>query len=152
MKRYVAIVLMIVCIGGGGRLTHAQHMQNIDIADYGVIVEPLPSLTGVKTALCVINTQNEGAQWFVLGGGINKHLGGIEAAFYIVSSVSVSPDGQYAAVVSVGEGHPILEAIDVRKLLDQNTYTVLHSINRTRRTSPCLRLQAPGAAAASVRR
>jgi len=95
---------------------------------YGVLLEPLSD--GI-TAVCAVNTLDKGAQWFLLKaqGSMNEFLGTIETAFYMVSSIKASPDDRYLAVLSVGEGHPLVEVIDLPQLLSQHQYTVLHTIN-----------------------
>jgi len=60
---------------------------------------------------------------------MNERIGSISAASGLISDIKAAPDGKYAAVLSVGEGHPILEVIDLPKLLQEKTYTVLHKID-----------------------
>lgn len=98
-------------------------------ARYGILLEPLPN--GIS-AIGVVNSSPDGAQWFWLnapGSGMNESLGTVETAFSLVSSLKVSPDGRYLAVLSVGEGHPIIEVVDLLELLNRQQYTVLHAIN-----------------------
>jgi len=97
-------------------------------AQYGILIEPLGN---GDSGLCAVNSA-DGAQWFWLNAphsGMNEPLGTIEAAFFLVDSIKASPDGRYLAVMSVGEGHPIIEVVDLPQLLRQRQYTVLHSIN-----------------------
>ena len=82
--------------------------------------------------LCVINTSNEGPQWFLLNSvlrGENERIASISAASELISDIKAAPDGEYLAVLSVGEGHPVLEVIDLPKLLEEKTYTVLHKLD-----------------------
>ena len=51
------------------------------------------------------------------------------AAFHAVGALAPSPDGRWLGVVSVGEGHPILEVVDLKSLLAGQGYQVLTSIN-----------------------
>lgn len=51
------------------------------------------------------------------------------AAFHAVGALAPSPDGRWLGVISVGEGHPILEVVDLESLLAGQGYQVLTSIN-----------------------
>lgn len=51
------------------------------------------------------------------------------AAFHAVGALAPSPDGRWLGVVSVGEGHPILEVVDLKSLLGGQGYQVLTTIN-----------------------
>lgn len=46
-----------------------------------------------------------------------------------VTSLSISPDRQRLAVMSVGEGHPMLELVDLTRLLERHEYSALCTIN-----------------------
>jgi hypothetical protein len=46
-----------------------------------------------------------------------------------VSEVSVSPDRRWLGVISVGEGHPILEIVDLAQWLSSHEYRALKSID-----------------------
>ena len=46
-----------------------------------------------------------------------------------VSDVSISPDRKWAAVVSVGEGHPMLEVIELERLLAKREFAAMTTIN-----------------------
>ncbi len=108
--------------------TRAQSAGMLPGAHYGILIEPLGS---GNSGLCAINS-SDGPRWFWLNAphsGMNEPLGTIEAAFFLVDSIKASPDGRYLAVMSVGEGHPIIEVVDLPQLLKQQQYTVLHSIN-----------------------
>ena len=95
---------------------------------HGVIVEE----TAENQKLCVITTGEEaGAYWFLLDGGYynNKLLGTGLSAFHLVSQIKASPDKKYLAVLSVGEGHPEIEVIDLQELLKNKRYKVLQDID-----------------------
>ena len=51
------------------------------------------------------------------------------SALHAVGALSPSPDGRWLGVVTVGEGHPILEVVDLKSLLAGQGYQVLTSIN-----------------------
>ena len=106
----------------------AQSADMLSGAHYGILIE---SLGNGDSGLCVVNS-SDGAQWFWLNAphsGMNEPLGTIDVAFFLVDSMKASPDGRYLAVMSVGEGHPVIEVVDLPQLLKQQQYTVLHSIN-----------------------
>jgi hypothetical protein len=87
---------------------------------------------GDNQILCVINTDDEkGAYWFILNGGYyNSHvLGTGLSAFHLVSQILASPDKKYLAVLSVGEGHPEIEVVNLRELKENKKYKILHEIN-----------------------
>lgn len=54
-----------------------------------------------------------------------KQLACDVTALHQITELSVSPDGQSLAVMSVGEGHPILEWVAVAPLRDRGDYQVL---------------------------
>lgn len=116
----------------------AQINQELLVNIRGVLFEPLQNVSRNNqrladgATLCVINTQNEGPQWFLLntqGIGINEQLGFISASLGLINSIKASPDGRYLAVVSIGEGHPMLEVIDLPQLLQTKSYRVLQSVD-----------------------
>ena len=93
----------------------------------GVLVAPLHNGN-----LCVISTKNDGPQWFWLNSsasGEHKRLGTIFAALQTVTAISASPDGKYVAVISVSDGHSVLEIVDLAKLLADKTYAAVKKID-----------------------
>lgn len=62
-------------------------------------------------------------------GAADRPLGDGLSAMYQVAQLLPSPDHRWLAVVSVGEGHPILEIVDAQKLLLDQEYKVVHEIN-----------------------
>jgi hypothetical protein len=94
--------------------------------------DPARDLPAHEATLCVIQTSNEGPQWFLLNAGHSgdhRRIGALSAALRLINALDVAPNGRYLAVVSVGEGHPILEVVDLPKLLQGATYTVLHTLD-----------------------
>ncbi len=68
--------------------------------------------------------------WFFLKfNSSNRLLGKDLSAMLQISQMEASPDGRYLAVVSVGEGHPILEVMDVPTLVRQQKVKNLVEIN-----------------------
>ncbi len=116
----------------------AQINQGLLVNIRGVLFESLHNVNrnsqplAEEAILCVINTQNEGPQWFLLNTdsiGMNEQLGSISASLALIINIKASPDGQYLAVVSVGEGHPILEVVDLPHLLQTKNYRALQKVD-----------------------
>lgn len=60
----------------------------------------------------------EGAQWFVVDfEGAAHFLGEGFSSLYQVEQVLASPDKKYLAVLCVGEGHPVVEVVDLKLLV-----------------------------------
>ncbi len=77
----------------------------------------------------VINTRDTGAHWFLLDDTGNTYLGPISSGFMMISDLKISDDSRYLAVLSVGEGHPLLEVIDISQLVQRKTYQVLQKVD-----------------------
>ncbi|WP_127347135.1 hypothetical protein [Pseudidiomarina mangrovi] len=85
---------------------------------------------GDSAELLVINLADRSSHWYVVGGdGGNRMLGSDLAGFQFIAELAANSDYQYLAVISVGEGHPLLEIIDLRLLLEQGVYQALHELN-----------------------
>jgi hypothetical protein len=132
---YLSLTLLILI---GFHQAEAQDSQSISLSTQGMLLEPLSyvykqnELREANATLCVINTSNEGPHWFLLNSiqpGLNERIGSISAALGLITDIKASSDGKYLAVLSVGEGHPLLEVIDLPQLLGKKTYTVLHKID-----------------------
>lgn len=100
------------------------------LAEKGVLIRSI----GADEYLMVINSHDEndeyGTHWFILAGLTgNRKIGTNLCALMEVSEILVSPQGNYLAVLSVGEGHPFLEIIDLKKLRQDNRYVVLNSVD-----------------------
>lgn len=77
-----------------------------------------------------IRTDERAACWrLACGSGKPGRLGCDLSQMHQVASLSVSPDRRRLAVVSVGEGHPILELVDLPALLRQRKYAMLCTVN-----------------------
>ena len=128
MKRIIRtiIIILFLIINTG----YAQDITPLMLKNKGVLILAV----GNDEALCVINTGYEtGAYWFFIkgmtGNRANQPLGNNLSQLAEVHQLSASPDGKYLAVLSVGEGHPMVEVIDLQKLRDKNEYTALHVID-----------------------
>jgi hypothetical protein len=122
-KRTGIIIIILLCtLGAAG-----QDFLTKGVMEKGVVL----CTVGENESLLVINTNYEtGAYWFLIRGGyLNRLLGTNLSALCEVDQVMASAGARYLAVVSVGEGHPILEVVDLVLLRRQNKYEVLHKIN-----------------------
>jgi hypothetical protein len=97
------------------------------LQDKGVLLQSI----GNEELLCVINTEDEnGAHWFILKDmGRSREIGSNLSCLHQVDQILPSPDYRHLAVLSVGEGHPIVEVIDLEKLRLQSKYVVLQEID-----------------------
>jgi hypothetical protein len=110
-----ATLLFIVSIS-----SHATH-QGYDV---------ITAKVGDSAELLVINLADRSSHWYLVGGaGGNRLIGTDFAGFQFIAELAASSDYRYLAVISVGEGHPLLEMIDLRMWLDQGVYQVLHQLN-----------------------
>jgi len=111
-------------------IAHCVFSQDITqkvLQDKGVLLQSI----GDEELLCVINTEDEtGAHWFILKDmGRSREIGSNLSCLHQVHQILPSPDNKHLAVLSVGEGHPILEVIDLEKLRLQSKYVVLQEID-----------------------
>lgn len=67
--------------------------------------------------------------WLIISRKGTEHLSCQPNSFIQVSELKVSPDGKFLAIVSVGEGHPILDIVDLPTLLIKHECKTLISIN-----------------------
>ncbi len=139
MLKWRGFLVCVSIVLGIAPFVAAQNVRPAErIADQGILLTPLRYLhrpggvIEVSAALCVINTSNEGPQWFLLSSdtwNLNLRLGSLDAAFMTISNILASPDGKFLAVISVGEGHPILEVVNLPLLLQEKRYQVLHEFD-----------------------
>jgi hypothetical protein len=121
MSKFILILLLIASVG------YSQDITPETLKDKGVFILSI----GNDETLCVINTDYEkGAYWFVIKGAYgNRAIGNNLSQLAEVHQLLLSPDGKYLAVLSVGEGHPVIEVIDMQKLRDKYEYTTLHVLD-----------------------
>ena len=118
--------LGLICLTIGAH-AHAQTAQPSPYSvPMGIVFESIP---GNMTTVGVVNTNNAGPQWFLLRGDGNQHIGSISPGFNIVDDMKASENGQYLAVLSVGEGHPVVDVIDVNALLGKKAFQVLQHVD-----------------------
>ena len=82
----------------------------------GAIQAALPGLPQDRW-LRVGGSEQEGARWFLEEGTRLRELPPPPVALFPYE-LAVSPDGRDLAVVSAGEGHPVLEVLSLERVLD----------------------------------
>lgn len=76
-----------------------------------------------------VGEESESCWSQVCGSEKPVHLGCDLSALRQVVAVSASPDRKWLAVLSVGEGHPMLEVVALDALIGQREYRVMTTIN-----------------------
>lgn len=94
----------------------------------GVIVERIRYL-GEDYHLCIVNTEEGETEWFVLAPSGNRKIPESPSSLAYVSEIKPSLDNRFLAIISVGEGHPILDIIDLPKLLTENEPRTITTVN-----------------------
>lgn len=124
MKIISKSIIVLLLFAGFG---YSQEITPEMLKDKGVFMLTI----GNDETLCVINTDYEnGAYWFIIKGLYgNREIGNNLSQLAEVHQLLLSPDGKYLAVLSVGEGHPVIEVIDLQKLRDKYEYTTLHVLD-----------------------
>lgn len=102
------------------------------------MLQPLLLAAGLLTArvsdTCELRVRQDdvevGSCWSVVCESQETvDLGCALSAMVQAADLSVSPDRRWLAVVSVGEGHPFLEVVDLQALLAGQGYKALTTIN-----------------------
>lgn len=85
----------------------------------------------VSWTLRVVTMEDYESKWFLRRPDQEKekHIASNITTLSEVHDIKASPDGRYLAVLSVGEGHPVLEVVDLPLFLKQRKYKVLRTIN-----------------------
>ncbi len=123
MKKLLFFIVLWVILNV---CANAQEITLQHVMDKGVMFYPI----GNDEIIMTIRTQEEADTfWFLLNAYGNKKLGTNLSSLIEVVHLLSSPDGKYLAVLSVGEGHPILEVVNLEKLRTEYVYQVLHEIN-----------------------
>lgn len=79
--------------------------------------------------LCAMNFGDH-ADWLIFSGfTTNQRLEAQPNSMSIVSDILVSPARKYVAISSVGEGHPIIDVVELESLLDNKEPHPFVSIN-----------------------
>jgi hypothetical protein len=117
------VMLFLLC----GIILPSQDVTPDPLKDKGVLLLEV----GIDGYLCVINTGYEnGAYWFLIKESSgNRVLGNNLGQLAEVHQLMRSPNGKYLAVLSVGEGHPMVDVVDLPKLLDKGEYGVLQVLD-----------------------
>lgn len=98
------------------------------LRDRGVIAERI-RYRGEDYFLCIINAEEGETEWFILGPSGNKKMPESPSSLIHVSEIKPSPDHRFLAIISVGEGHPILDIIDLPRLLTENETRTIMTVN-----------------------
>jgi hypothetical protein len=122
-SKIIAIVIFVLI----APCAFTRDITKKDLQDKGVLLQSI----GNEELLCVINTEDEtGAHWFILKDmGRSREIGFNLSCLHLVDHILPSTDNKYLAVLSVGEGHPIVEVIDLEKFRLQSKYVVLQEID-----------------------
>lgn len=93
----------------------------------GALIEPV----GNHALLAILRLDGtEAANWYLLGPDSHtRQLGSGLSQLPQVQQIAASPNHAWLAVLSSGEGHPLVEIIDLRQLLETRRYVVLQQIN-----------------------
>ncbi|MEW6210445.1 MAG: hypothetical protein AB1631_18905 [Acidobacteriota bacterium] len=98
------------------------------LRDRGVIVERV-SYRGEDYFLCIVNAEEGETEWFIITPSGNRKMRESPSSLAYVSEIKPSPDRRFLAIISVGEGHPILDLVDLTKLLTENETRTIASVN-----------------------
>lgn len=112
-----AIVLLALLSGCGTVPAPAPQCSEALTASAPILVECLPEQAG-GGRLMVVNLGEDAAHWYLLEEGRARQLAPPPVSMLMVDSVAASRDGRFAAVISVGEGHPVLDVLDLARALD----------------------------------
>jgi hypothetical protein len=98
------------------------------------ISESAESLTAKVSASCELRVRHDdveiGSCWSaVCESQETVDFGCGLSALIQAAEISPSPDRRWLAVISVGEGHPILEVVDLQALLNGQGYKALTTVN-----------------------
>ncbi len=98
------------------------------LRDRGAIVERI-RYRGEEYLLCIVNADEGETEWFILTPSGNKKMPESPSSLAYVSEIKPSLNHRFLAVISVGEGHPILDIIDLPKLLTENETRTIITVN-----------------------
>lgn len=70
----------------------------------------------VAGSLSFSGTEREGVRWFLREGDRERPVPPPPVTLFPMATLP-SPDGRYLAVLSVGEGHPVLDILDIHRVV-----------------------------------
>ncbi len=114
-----SIALYADCSGKAGVTLKQVREKNVVVREIG----------NNEIIVVIMIREEASSHWFLLSEEGNRKLGNDLCAFHQLDSLSASPAGEYLAVMSVGEGHPMVEVVDLKLLRQKGKYNVLHEIN-----------------------
>lgn len=98
------------------------------LRDRGVIIERI-TYRGENYFLCIVNAEEGETTWFILTPSGNRKVRQSPSSLVQVSEIKPSLDRRFLAILSVGEGHPILDLVDLTKLITENETRMIASVN-----------------------
>lgn len=123
---FIYIVLALTLFFPIVHPAYGQEITTEQLQEKGVLLFPLSE----NEWLMIIRLRELAeSHWFLLSASDNQKLGVNISSMIEVADIVASPSGHYLAVISVGEGHPILEVVDAVKLKEQQEYHVIREIN-----------------------
>lgn len=69
-------------------------------------------------SLLVISPDNDEPQWYILAEGYTTKISNTPDTFHRIHQITASKNGKYLAIISSGEGHPLLTIVDLKKLIN----------------------------------
>jgi len=125
-KTITLLIIFMVLLHVSMSYAADQDITLKQVRDKNVIVQDIGNN---EIVMVIMTPQDGGSYWFLLKEFGNFKLGENLSSFYQVDCFLASPDGKYLAVTSVGEGHPLLEVVDLEVLRKQGKYKVLQELN-----------------------
>lgn len=83
-----------------------------------------------RLSIYVTKQKDSTNAWYIMDKSNGKSLIGYDfSMFNSIFQMTVSPDEKYLAILSAGEGHPVVEILDLQKLLKNKEYKKLAELN-----------------------
>lgn len=98
----------------------------------GVLCETLKrrSAENYPRKICVLSSEGFEPVWYLLfDGGLPQRLDKIPDSMMSVYHIRVSPSQQFMAITSAGEGHPLINVVELSSLLQQQSPQTLVELN-----------------------
>ncbi|THB68603.1 MAG: hypothetical protein D6B27_02280 [Gammaproteobacteria bacterium] len=114
-----------------GCFNSKKDLFNNDIFDSsGMITHRIKDKKGCATNkyLLILSPENDEPQWYIRSENNIRRIVNVPATFQYIDKIKASADGKFMAILSYGEGHPLITVIDTEKLLD-NEPSVIQEID-----------------------
>lgn len=115
-KQFLFSIFLVVLL----KLTGCCHLdRNIVFSADNVVFDQLNKDSAIS--LLVISDERKGQTWYKTqkSGRVETLKNIPETSLYNVWQIEISPQDEYMAVLSEGEGHPIVEIYEIKKILMQ---------------------------------